>query len=281
MLVYILCLLNITITIFLKLNTYEDNCICNKTTYNCYDCSQRFDLRKYLSINDNHIFSLTFVPIDYGKDKLFLPNEFIITLQRCQISFIHIDHSSNSDNPQITFQFKLTSNCYTRTAERFSLNITAPLVNISKQLIVNIMNNSTQLCQIDPETYILSNCSIVNQYTFNITHNTFGLENGIFFVIIESNLIDFQVLTLHNNSIQYFKSDHDKTTQYHKVKDFLYLLFLLVIPIIIIFIVILWYRKQYMNAYIVDRTLVLIICIAQFDDITKHLGGVRRNVNGL
>eukprot|EP01084_Bolivina_argentea_P191400 328772_1 len=66
-----------------------------------------------------------------------------------------------------------------------------------------------------------------------------------------------------------------------------YLLFLLIVPFIVVGIILYCRqkkrkeKKEYMNAYIVDRSLVLIIGIAQFDDITKHLGGVRRNVNGL
>eukprot|EP01084_Bolivina_argentea_P224686 379876_1 len=58
----------------------------------------------------------------------------------------------------------------------------------------------------------------------------------------------------------------------------LHLLFLLLIPISIIIIIIIYCRRAYMNAFIVNKALVLIIGISQFDDKQKFLPGVNRAV---
>eukprot|EP01084_Bolivina_argentea_P197795 338880_1 len=65
-------------------------------------------------------------------------------------------------------------------------------------------------------------------------------------------------------------------------EDWLYLLFVLLIPCIIIIVVTLYCRYTYMNALIIDKALVLIIGISEFDGKeTQHLPGVVPNVKQL
>eukprot|EP01084_Bolivina_argentea_P251419 421668_1 len=76
-------------------------------------------------------------------------------------------------------------------------------------------------------------------------------------------------------------------TQIHSTYHFitsvynLYLLFLLVIPVCIICMVVIYYRHQYNNAFVVDNALVLIIGISQFDDKKSLLLGIPRSVQDL
>eukprot|EP01084_Bolivina_argentea_P093371 167938_1 len=60
-----------------------------------------------------------------------------------------------------------------------------------------------------------------------------------------------------------------------------YLLLLLLIPFFIITFVLIYCRRAYMNAFIVDEALVLIIGIAKFDDSKLNLHGVQKNVTDL
>eukprot|EP01084_Bolivina_argentea_P163180 283915_1 len=61
----------------------------------------------------------------------------------------------------------------------------------------------------------------------------------------------------------------------------LYLLLLLVCPIMLIMIVCIRYRQEYQNAFVVDKALVLIIGISQFDDKMLYLPGVKKCVDNL
>eukprot|EP01084_Bolivina_argentea_P297408 512359_1 len=60
--------------------------------------------------------------------------------------------------------------------------------------------------------------------------------------------------------------------------EYLYLLFLLVIPLIIIFLIAVYCKRQYDKAFVVSKSLVLIIGISQFDDKQQFLPGVMQSV---
>eukprot|EP01084_Bolivina_argentea_P234541 394864_1 len=60
--------------------------------------------------------------------------------------------------------------------------------------------------------------------------------------------------------------------------DLLYLLFLIFIPFIIFLV---YWRIKYMNAYVVDKALVLMVGITKFDDEEKNLLNDERNITKL
>eukprot|EP01084_Bolivina_argentea_P266239 451510_1 len=61
----------------------------------------------------------------------------------------------------------------------------------------------------------------------------------------------------------------------------LYLLFLLLIPLGIIIIICIYCRVQYMKAFVIDKAVVFIIGISQFDDKKSFLPGVQKDVKQL
>eukprot|EP01084_Bolivina_argentea_P224687 379885_1 len=65
------------------------------------------------------------------------------------------------------------------------------------------------------------------------------------------------------------------------LQKYLYLLLLLIIPLIIICSVAIYCKQQYDKAFVVDKALVLIIGVSQFDKKTNCLPGVKQNVYDL
>eukprot|EP01084_Bolivina_argentea_P296444 510574_1 len=259
----------------MQLNIVNDECVCNKQIYNCYNCYHHLNLSNYLSPLDNSVHMLTFSPQTdssyYDFDVLMLPKYISIELERCTIRFENINTTTTSDNPSISFAFNLSSNCYSRNGTRFSLNITATVVNISNELAIQIIDDKTIQCKICE-----NDCFYCTDNRFVLHHATKGLYHTKFEVVIKSNMIDFRVIS-SNNTVQYFKKD----TNILFNDDYLYLLLLLIIPIIIIIISIVYCRQQYMSAYVIDNALVLIIGISQFDDKKQFLKGVPQNVEQL
>ncbi len=257
----------------ITLNTSNDNCICNETSYKCFNCVQYLNLSKHLSIMDNDVDELHFAAIS-DSNWLILPKYITIELERCNVLFNDINKVITSNNPTITFSFSLSSNCYSRAGSEWSLDITAFKVNISKELIISIIDNDTTLCKICNGGIDGDNCIYYEGNNFIIDHEVTNLHNAeTFDMFIESNMIDLKVIA-SNHTIQYFTNSGP--TKFNND-----LLYLLIIPIIIIIIVIVYCRKQYMNAFIVDKALVLIIGCSQFDDKKKYLPGVKRNVDDL
>eukprot|EP01084_Bolivina_argentea_P167469 290639_1 len=268
------------ITAFISLNTSKDNCICLENSYKCRHCKQHLDLELYLTLEDNQIFELTFVP-SYHTSKnetipLLLPKKIMIPLQRCVISFLQFDQST-SNNEGIKFDFGLSENCYSKVGTNFSLNITALSINISKTLIINIINYRDKLCKIC-DIYT-NKCATSNHSSFLIYHNISSTNEKVFYIILESNMIDFGINASKNNKFKYHPPDHKIIDRWDR--RLLYLVFLLIIPMIIILYLLIYYTKKYSNAFVIDKALVGIIGISQFDDKTKHLPGVRRNVDCL
>eukprot|EP01084_Bolivina_argentea_P191399 328771_1 len=259
------------------LNTINDNCICE--TYKCYNCSHQFDLKNHLTIYDNEVDQLKFVPHLIGSEDvtLIIPNAITIFLQRCIISFSDFQQSVTEKDPAINFRFKLSQNCYLKPIANYCLNISSSTINLSLQLIINIVNNktTTKLCRMNNNI----NCTEFDGNAFIIYHKIVSEENKRFNLVLVSNMIDFRVNASNNNTLQFVVSDKkfvDKINQ-----KLLHLLWLLILPIIGGVIVFTCCRKQYKNAFIVDNALVAIIGISQFDDKTKHLPGVMKNVKDL
>eukprot|EP01084_Bolivina_argentea_P227358 383982_1 len=203
---------------------------------------------------------------------LLIPNYMTITLLRCIISFTIPTKITNNVNSSINFLYNLSPNCYRRIGTNFSLNIIASPVNISKTLICEMMENNKTTCIVcDNKT---SHCFHCSQNHFTIRHDVNDLDDCRFIVDFRSNMIDLKVFS-SNNTIQFYRNKIKNNIFWNT--DLLYLLLLLVIPIIMI----IYCRKQYMNAFIVDKSLVLIIGICQFDDKRMLLAGVKSNVVAL
>eukprot|EP01084_Bolivina_argentea_P268352 455763_1 len=250
------------------LNTTNDGCICNETIYNCRNCNQHFDLKDHLTLNDNHVNQLTFIAMQNDLNSmrnlqpLILPKYITVKLQRCNISIKNMDRITNSDDPWINFTFALSNNCYSRIGTNFSLDIIAPLVNLSKELIISILPDNMTICKICTISTAQNVCFYCNDDSFVIQHATNDLNDGKFEIYMKSNMIDLNVMIPSNNTIQYYENKNTIRTN----NDLWYLLFLLIIPCIIILIIYIYCKRVYMNAFIVDKALVLIIGIAKFDN---------------
>eukprot|EP01084_Bolivina_argentea_P282268 483129_1 len=129
-----------------------------------------------------------------------------------------------------------------------------------------------KICSLEDE----HDCSHCHN-AFTIQHETLGVDSGQYTIEIKSNNIDASI-SPNKHMIQYYTNqiEHTNTTKFNN--DYLYFLFLLIIPLFLIAIVVWYCRKGYMNAFIVDNTLVLIIGISYFDDEKLLLPGVAQNV---
>eukprot|EP01084_Bolivina_argentea_P304075 525084_1 len=273
------------INTLIEFNVTEDSCICHG--YKCYACHHYFDVANYLLLEDNNVDELNFYPIPdctyYDFHLLIRPQYIPIKLQRCVIEFDYINTTyTTSDDASILVTFKLSPNCFSRIGTHFSLNITALVVNISKVLVINIVDNHTSSCHICDDMYsTFSDCFYCDDSKdkFVLQYETYNMDDTLFELDFRSNMKDFRVIS-SNNTILYSNQGRFKTrTKLNN--NLLYLLLLLLIPGIIILVVVIYCRRQYMNAFIVDNALVLIIGVSQFDNKAKFLKGVPQNVNQL
>eukprot|EP01084_Bolivina_argentea_P187706 323275_1 len=251
----------------ITLNISNDNCICGD--YNCHNCSQHFELDRYLMLEDNDINEVEFYILSNNhSDMLILPETIPIKLQRCIITL----NIADTTDTNITFNFGLSNNCYLRIEEIFSLNITSSSLDISKELIIQIISNTNQTCKLcDMHMSIQNDCVYCDdkQNTFSIRIHEKIQSDQYFEISLESNMIDLVVIPSTFSDTILYSYSYPKDININN--SFLYLLFLLIIPCILIFIVYTYCNKQYMNAFIVDKSLILIIGISQFDDKTCFL----------
>eukprot|EP01084_Bolivina_argentea_P018904 35166_1 len=268
------------ISAHILLDIARDNCICNKTTYNYYHCEHHFHLQRYLSVKDNDIANLTFSCSNNDSWTLILPESITIPLTRCLLTFKYIDKSTTNQDPEIEFRFNLSSDCDSRIGTSFTLNITSQIVNIFKLLNVTIIGNGTRTCQICDNDIIKEEmiCSVcVGNDSFVIPHAILNANKKEIYLSIESNMIDFRVIP-SSHSVEYIL---EETTQAIFEKNELYFLFTLLIPTAVICCFVVYCKKQYEKAHVVDNALVLIIGVSQFDDKTAFLPGVKQNVDDL
>eukprot|EP01084_Bolivina_argentea_P111322 198666_1 len=266
------------------LNPANDDCICTNNIYNCYNCCQHFELNNFLTVYDNNVAQLTFIPTysivkNTNVHPLIVQKYITIKLQRCNISFKNITTFITSDNPSIKFNFTLSPNCYSRIGTNFSLNITAPKIYIAKELLIIIMHddlsheNKTlcKICEMERESD--NDCLNIVDESF-VIHGATNFNGADFKIDMKSNMIDFRITSSTSKIIKYYGNRN--TTQFNN--DLWYLLLLLIIPCIVIFIVFLYCKRAYMDAFVVDKSLVLIIGICQFDDKKLLLAGVKYNI---
>eukprot|EP01083_Nonionella_stella_P250545 865261_1 len=254
-------------------------CICDKISYKCFDCSQHFKLSNYLSVADNHIDELQFSNFSlFGIDTtniLVYPQQLTLMLERCIIHFIGSELTIYESS--VDFQFNISSNCYSRANHNFSLDIVSQHANISQTLVLGIVNASYYTCMLC-ENNELQNCILCLDNGFKVHYDTHNMDEIKFDVYITSNDIDFKVIGLPDAlHIQYFKKDALRTIF---DRNWLYLC---IIPVIIILFVGGWVRMIYNSAFVVGHGLVFIIACSHFDDKTNHhdLKGVPQNVSDL
>eukprot|EP01084_Bolivina_argentea_P205047 350305_1 len=264
------------INISMILDTSKDHCACKD--YNCAECYQHLNLSDHIfpiHINSN---SLRFVvKHGYNFDVLFLPEHIDIKLERCNISVQLQNSTTTNINPLIPFHFLLSQNCFVRLGEIFVVNITTLSLNISKQLRISVDDKgikSSEICDIKNE----NDCFDCDDEadTFNIEYSLNDIHIGDHIVWLKSNMIDINLLSDHQ-IITYSSSQNTIRLN----NTLLYLLFLLIVPIMIIVIICIYCKKQYKKAFVIDRALVLIIGIAQFDEKKYLLDGVKSNVKDL
>eukprot|EP01083_Nonionella_stella_P052125 138419_1 len=264
----------------LALNISRDKCLCNQlnqTGYICYSCHQHFDLERYLSLRDIEIDSLTFrlrhLDSDDVISPLIIPKQITMTMQRC-IVFITVPTTvTTDDNPSISVSFSFSSNCYNRSDEPFSLNISGPSVNISKTFVIGVQNRAEITCTICDEHCYAINCT---DNTLSITHQIKGINDGLFTIYFRSNMLDLKVVSTGNNTLHFYRNRYNNYID--KRLWFLLFLLLLIVPLIAM---IHWFMKLYKNVFIVDKALVLIIGICQFESKKMFLGNVKTCVRNL
>eukprot|EP01084_Bolivina_argentea_P006643 12595_1 len=257
-----------TINASVTLNTSKDDCTCNQ--YNCYDCNYHFDIAHYLSPKNNDIKELTFTPKhNYSFEILFLPKEFNIQLQRCNLSIHMVKATTSNLDPSIHFNFSLSNNCYSRKGKRYIVDIKAKKLNVSSQLQIRVTNESNHWCAICAD-----DCSPCQYDSFAICHGVYNLEEGEYDILMKSDSIDLALLTSGSSKIYYSVKNIGLN------KEFLYFVLLALSIFILLIVASIHFvlRKQYMDAYIVDKCIVLIIGCSQFDTKTAFLPGVNRNI---
>eukprot|EP01083_Nonionella_stella_P245775 853903_1 len=179
------------------LNVSNDHCVCEH--YRCKDCYYSLDLAAYLSPMDGEANELLFEPNNYRNfDILILPQQITVLLQRCTISFTTNNPSTDNSKKSIQIDYALSDNCYTRTGKTFSSIITVPFFNISKTLMITIIDNETvdgKLCA----PVMNTECEQYDNKTFVIHHDTSNLANAAesvhFYISITSDMVDLRVVS--------------------------------------------------------------------------------------
>eukprot|EP01084_Bolivina_argentea_P217774 369701_1 len=263
------------------INKQLNDCICNINSYNCYECHQYFNLGEYLQVADNHLdilhFTLLSSPTN-NEDILILPNFITIALQRCHITFTNINPISDSDNPLLRFTYLINSpNCFSRTGSNFSLRIISSTATINKLMTLYINdNNLTEGTLCDVTYQHSSKCINFFNGFFEFEHKQLNPDVTQFEINFISNMIDLKITNQKSFTVKYFSSKLQIDIRLNH--NLFYLLFILLIPILIILLICIYCRLQWQNAFVVNKALVLIIGICQFDDKEKFLAGVKKNV---
>eukprot|EP01084_Bolivina_argentea_P276819 472413_1 len=259
------------------LDTNNDGCLCSEIIYdghNCEQCHQHFDLKQYLSTKDN-LDQLIFIYSDIGSKALLLPRQIIIPLQRCKMSINMPTTTTNSNDRTLQFRFYLSPNCYSRINQNYSFNINAPSINFSKTLTISV-GDEIAMCKIygiPSETDFV----LCSENSFMIEHERIGQINETYFdVEMLSNDIDLALTSPHNNTIHYYTNK----TKIYSNKDLYKLYYLLSVLLLIPCVGLIIYNRyqNYMSAFVVDKSLVLIIGICQFDEKRLLLTKVKQNV---
>ncbi len=246
-------------------DTAKDHCICDG--YNCHECNHYFNLSQHLTTADNGIDRIlcNLAVTDANMDILLLPDTISIKLERCKIEFANTKFSTNSDNPLIRFTFHLDEICNLRLGVNYSLSIISEQVKIDKNMIISIIDNNTNIAWIcDSGVESVSQCPQFYNGLFEFYHPTLDVNNETaFYIELISNSIDLKI----KDSSKHFPMAYLPTkTDTRWNKNYWWFLLLLLIPV---FIASLWYykaRKKYGNAFKVNKALVLIIGISQFDE---------------
>eukprot|EP01084_Bolivina_argentea_P307411 531352_1 len=277
--------INETIT----LDISNDNCLCNNTIYNCYNCHQNFDLGSHLTVMDNDVDGMVFVisgQTTNGFDPLIIGKHVTISFQRCEIAFNRINDRSYEDNPMVSFNFFLSDNCYSRIGMNFSVNIISSIANIEKQLVISINNkiNGCSLCEMNNYNDILE-CDACNNDFFEIKHEQIDAEK-IFNVSIQSNTIDLKVISQNSFNFSFDKKDRFKLLPWH--------IALIASAVIFFFFsiaaILYYYRKnkilkelQAKFTHYIRNPMIITIGIAFYDDEVENAGidANCRNLDGI
>eukprot|EP01084_Bolivina_argentea_P204936 350068_1 len=218
---------NNSIHTYVRLNTSSDHCICDP--HKCHHCYQHYDLSWYLSLFDNLINQVQFVVDALDNNAVAFPDTLIIQLQRCNIS-LNIDHQTSIItyvNPLIMLDYSLSSNCYLRIDHMFAINISVLSLNISEEFNLFILPNKS------------ISCDSCNNHKFIIQFEPSDAQIGEYVLSFESNMIDINVISSNNSFV--FSQTKDVI---HINNKLWFLLFVLIIPIIIMFIVYIHCKRE-------------------------------------
>eukprot|EP01083_Nonionella_stella_P039248 106754_1 len=265
------------------LNTLHDDCV-YINEYQRENCWQHLNICDYIWFNDGNIRTLQFIPMQrsFDVDVLLLPKVITLRFQYCNLSLQVKQTSTNNLNAIVTFLYDLSHNCYSRMAQPFVIYITTKTGNrtlLSKSLVITITNNTYHTCTICNYT-LQNNCDVCHMNTFSLSYETKQVTFGDFGVFFHSNSTDLRILSAVAN-INYEFAPQTPHVDTENDQFYMYMLSLLIIGPCVILCVCIYCRRQYMKALVVDRALVLIIGISQFDNKDMFLSGVPQNVTAL
>eukprot|EP01084_Bolivina_argentea_P305434 527647_1 len=173
----------------------------------------------------------------------------------------------------IKFYFTLSSSCYTRIWKLY-INITNSIeLNTTKNLIVNIMDDRKILC-----TICDGDCIVCNHDNFEIYFDSIDINATTFRIFFKTDMLDVQINKPYHY-ITYVPSKSNGSTIIVNHNYWYFLFFICIIPVGAM--VIIWHcHSRIRDSFVVDKALVLIVGISEFDQ-QASLPGVKLNVDNL
>eukprot|EP01083_Nonionella_stella_P131019 397781_1 len=74
---------------------------------------------------------------------------------------------------------------------------------MSHTLIISILENNDSICSICERGFDPNSCNMCSEDTFTLTHEILLLNDTLFDIITESNMIDLRVISPQNITMQY------------------------------------------------------------------------------
>eukprot|EP01083_Nonionella_stella_P081759 225409_1 len=253
---------------------------CN--THSCLHCEQQVKLFNFLS----HLPPISLPPntYDFGLshpyafDVLITPLIMTVHLQRCNISFF--TEATKDKSAPVHLFFNLSSNCYDRVGSIYKVSILQGFSGTENELLIEIEANhltSSTLCKrIDTDCASLQQD---NSFTMSLEEDELLGTTAVFF---SSNSMDVYVSRSAKSATSHFIKDEVSSVPFWQSTAFYASV---ITPLMCGICVFCWWQcvkyRRYMNAFVVDNALVLIVGIAQFEDKKLVLPGVEKNVSDL
>eukprot|EP01084_Bolivina_argentea_P125799 222841_1 len=282
-----LCDENITQQINLNLSS------CNCDHISCKGCKQRVYLFNWLSEktmvrNNRWDFQLSYTN---EMQVSIVPQTMSVYLQRCNIS-LHADKDKYR-NDIINFHFVPSTNCFSRIHAMYVVDISVwSLTNFDVDLYngklkIGIDNNGSKLCVICAiKQDAVIGCNYVDQNSFSV-HLSANMTDDTW-INYDSNQIDIYLENKYSDEIKPYQTG-TPDTHMSRTAGILVTVFSIVFFVMCFICCCTYYAnhktQQYAKvmktAFKMNKVMVLIIGIAQFDKKEYVLDGVKENVQNL